>query len=103
MNSLAFPLSREKCSIVFSILNQAWAMHFSNIASEWGQAFDLVPPTPLLPPIAPSVYPESTDNHSHDKMNQVFPPSILHTASDQKLDGGKHLLMWETTCALWLH
>ena len=33
--------------------------------------------------------PRQTKHHSHDKMDQPFLLCFLHTASNQKLDGGK--------------
>ena len=49
-------------------------------------------------PLPPSVCLGRHWRHSHDKMDQAFPPQFMHTASDQKLDGGK---AWEWGYRMW--
>ena len=50
-------------------------------------------------PLPPSVYLGRHWRHSHEKMDQAFPLCFLHTASDQKLDGGK---AWERGCQIYI-
>ena len=93
------PIERTHFMYVLFVSNLEWyVLHFANIrnSSAWGRNYKIRPQAHSFDggPLYPSVYLHVGRHwrHSHDKNIPGLPPQFLHTASNQKLDGGK---AWE--------